>query len=259
MIDIHCHVLPFLDDGAADWEAALSIASALSADGVTQCVATPHWTGQPGETEKALATRQELEGRLEAASIALKLHSGNEVVLVPGLVEALKEGRALTLAGSSYVLLETAQLEQGAYTHNALFQLQSNGYKVILAHPERVRSWQGSVGEVRDLLHRGCRLQVNAASLLGKFGGEAKKAAEQFLKLGWVSILASDAHSPGKRPPLIGPAFKRCSELIGEEGAQALVRSNPAHILCDEELPYVDAELPAKRGFFSFSWLPWRS
>lgn len=256
MIDIHCHVLPYLDDGAEDWEAALAMARAASEDGIAQCIATPHWTGTPGETEKVLDRAEELRARLTEAGVPLKVHVGNEVVLVPRLVDALKEKRALTLGGSTYVLLETAQLEQGAYTHNALFQLQSNGYRVILAHPERVRSWHGYLGELRELLQRGCHLQVNAASLVGGFGAPVKKAAEALLRLGWVSLMASDAHSPKSRPHLMRPALKRCAELIGQEQAAALVTRNPARVLCDEELPYVDYEARPRRTFFSFPWWP---
>jgi protein-tyrosine phosphatase len=253
VIDIHCHVLPFLDDGAPDWEASLSMARAAVQDGIQQCIATPHWTGGPDETAAIRERAEEFRQRLTDAGLGLKVHLGNEVILVPKLVEALKEGRALTLGGSSYVLLETAQLETGAYTHSALFQLQSAGYRVILAHPERVRSWLGYLGELRELLQRGCFAQVNAASLVGGFGKSVQRAAEELVRLGWISILASDAHSPTKRPQLMGPAVKRCTQLIGAERAHALVHTNPARVLCNEQLPYIDMEDPPRRRF---PWWP---
>jgi protein-tyrosine phosphatase len=256
VIDIHCHVLPHLDDGAKDWETSLSMARTASQDGISQCIATPHWTGKAGEADLILSRAEELRARLAEAGIPLRLHVGNEVILVPSLIDALKERQALTLGNSHYVLLETAQLEQGAYTHQALFQLQASGYRVILAHPERVQSWQTGLGEVRDFLRRGCRLQINAASLGGGFGRQAKKTAEQLLRLGWVSLLATDAHGLDTRPQIIRPALKRCAELLGEEAARALVEDNPARILCDEELPYVDVDTAPKRSLFSFPW--WR-
>lgn len=253
MIDIHCHVLPHLDDGAADWDAALAMARMAQADGVRQIVATPHWTGAPGETESTLAQADELRRRLQAEGLRLKIHVGNEVVLVPNLVEALKEQRALTLAGSSYVLLETAQLDRGAYIHNALFQLQSHGYRIILAHPERVRGWHTDLEDLVQLIERGCYLQVNAASVLGEFGRPVQKAAERLLRRGWVSILASDGHSPEGRPPVLRRAFLRCAELVGEEAATELVEANPARVLCDEQLPYLEIERQERR-FFLFPW-----
>lgn len=254
VIDTHCHVLPYLDDGARDWETALEMARAAIEQGVTQCVTTPHWTGTEGEVETATARREELRERLEQEGLSLKLHAGNEVILIPRLVEALKEGSAKTLAGSNYVLLETAQLEQGAYNLNAIFQLQSNGYRIILAHPERVTSWQSSLTELRNLLERGCYLQVNAASLMGGFGPKAKKTAEELLRRRWVALLASDAHSSRSRPPLMGPALARCEELIGTEPARKLVQANPARVLCNEQLPYPNLDEPERRSFFSFPW-----
>jgi protein-tyrosine phosphatase len=259
VIDTHCHVLPFIDDGAEDWEASLAMARAATADGIRQCIATPHWTGRPGETETLQARAEELRRRLDEAALPLKVQTGNEVVLVPRLTEALKEGRALTLAGSSYVLLETAQLEQGGFIHAALFQVQSQGYRIILAHPERVRTWQSDFADIRELLWRGCYLQVNAGSLAGGFGKPAQKAAEELIRLGWASLLATDSHSPNKRPPLLSQAVARCATLIGDEAAHALVNENPARVLCDEQLPYVNADSTPRRSRFSFPWWPRRS
>jgi protein-tyrosine phosphatase len=258
VIDTHCHILPFIDDGAKDWDASLAMARMAVEDGIHRSIATPHWTGAKGETDKLLQTAEELRRRLAAEKVPLKVEVGNEVVLVPGLVPALKEGRALTLGDSSYVLLETAQLEHGAYIHSALFQLQSSGYRIILAHPERVKAWQGHFGELVDLMQRGCYAQINAGSLEGAFGPAARKAAEDFLRNGWVSLLATDSHSPESRPPLLGSAYERCCRLIGEDRARVLVEDNPARVLCNEPLPYIDTDAPPRRPRFQIPWWPKR-
>jgi protein-tyrosine phosphatase len=216
-------------------------------------VLTPHWTGAPGEPETVGCRIQELQQRLSDEEIPLRLHRGNEVILIPSLVQALEERRAFTLGGSSYLLLETAQLEHGAYTHSALFQIQSSGYRIVLAHPERVRAWQSNQSDLLQLLWRGCYLQVNAGSLLGSFGVPARKAAELFVRLGWVSLLASDAHSPESRPPLLSEALRRCAKLIGAPAAQALVEDNPMRVLCNEMLPPVDPDSIHNRRP---AWLP---
>src|SRR5436309_14283837 len=98
-------MLPAVDDGAEDWEASLAMARMAVEDGVSQCVLTPHWTGAPGESETVQQRFQELEQRLKDERLPLRLHRGNEVVLVPGLARALEEQRAFTLGGSSYLLL----------------------------------------------------------------------------------------------------------------------------------------------------------
>lgn len=249
MIDLHCHLLPSIDDGAADWDAALKMCRMAAADGITRCAATPHWTGTPGEPERLLERLRELRERLTAEDIDLEVCAGNEVILVPQLLEALQAGRALTLGGTSYLLLETAQLELGAYVDRALFQLQSHGYRIILAHPERVRVWYSRREELRDLLHRGCRLQVNAGSLLGEFGPEARRQAEWLVRSGWVSLLATDAHGPEVRCPRLTPAVRCCARWLGEKAAQAMVDEHPARVLANEELPLIHPESRARRQF----------
>lgn len=250
MIDLHCHLLPEIDDGATDWDAALAMSRIAVEDGIRICAATPHWTGTAGETEETLARLVELRERLEAERLPLEIHSGNEVILLPQLVDALKNRRALTIAKSSYILLETAQLAMGAYIREALFQLQSQGYRIILAHPERVRAWQVRREALRELVERGCYLQVNAGSLLGEFGSGPERQAEQLLRLGWVSLLATDAHSPTHRAPRLSGAIKRSIRLVGKEAAQALVEDNPARVLRNEALPRIDTERREPRKLF---------
>lgn len=238
MIDTHCHFLPGVDDGAPDWETTLRMLELARADGIDKTIATPHWTGVPRETERVRERFEECRSRCQG----IELYLGQEVILIPQLLEALQAGTALTLGGSSYVLLETAQLEFGAFNHQALFQLQAHGYRIILAHPERVRSWHGATGELSELLERGCYLQINAGSLSGSFGRATQKAAEALLVRGWASLLASDGHSDSARPPLLSAAAERCATLIGDRATELLVADNPARILCNEHLPYPNLE-----------------
>lgn len=250
MIDTHCHVLPALDDGAADWEEALAMVRASVTDGIRQVIATPHWTGRPGETEEVRARACELTERLKSERLDYRIHLGNEVVLVPRLVECLDTKQAFCMGDSNYVLLETAQLERGAYTTSALFQIQSHGYRIVLAHPERVSSWQRDLESLRPLIERNCFLQITGGSLLGEFGNPARKCAEEMLRRGWVSIMASDGHGQEKRRPVLSEARQRCEALAGREVARMLVEDNPARILCNEQLPYVelDSGPSARRG-----------
>lgn len=250
LIDLHCHLLPEIDDGAADWEASLAMCRIAVEDGIRVCAATPHWRGVAGETETVVERIAELRERLAAENLPLQVHTGHEVILIPQLVEALRGGRAFTLAESSYVLLETAQLALGAYIQEALFQLQSHGYRIILAHPERVRAWQGRSEALLELVERGCYLQVNAGSLTGEFGPGPQRQAELLLRSGWVSLLATDAHSPMTRAPRLSRAIKRCICLVGKQATQALVEDNPARVILNETLPRVDPERAAPRRLF---------
>ncbi|MCC2669081.1 MAG: tyrosine protein phosphatase [Armatimonadetes bacterium] len=254
MIDVHCHLLPNIDDGPGDWETAIRMARLAYADGVRKAITTPHWTGAEGEVERCRGRLGEHQERLKAAAIPLEVHLGQEVILIPSLAKSLAEGSALTLAGSSYVLLETAQLEFGAFNHQALFQLQAAGYRIILAHPERVPTWKGRYEELTELLERGCYVQVNGGSLLGSFGSAAKRSAEEMLRRGWVSLLASDAHSDTSRPPCLRRAAQRCATLVGDEATERLVNENPARVLCNELLPYPELDREPRRRAWSWPW-----
>lgn len=257
MIDLHCHLLPDLDDGPSDWDTSLRMIRMASADGVRSAVATPHWNGLGEGTERAVSRFEEAVRRVAEQEIDFQLHLGQEVILLPELLEALRSGGALTLAGSSYVLLETAQLEHGPFHHQALFQLQTAGYRIVLAHPERVRSWHGSWDTLKGLIERGCYVQLNAGSLLGSFGSAVRRAAEELLQRGWVSLLASDAHSETSRPPGLSAAHERAAALIGAPRADRLVQDHPAQVLCNELLPYTDPEgAPAGGQRRRWFW-PW--
>jgi protein-tyrosine phosphatase len=253
MIDTHCHLLPNVDDGPKDWETALRMVSLAQADGIRQVITTPHWTGVPEETERVRRRFAEFQSRCEGLEVFL----GQELVLMPQLLTSLQEGSALTLAGSAYLLLETAQLEFGAFKHQALFQLQSHGYRIILAHPERVPGWQREPSELRKLLERGCYAQVNAGSLTGSFGRSAQRAAESFVRRGWVSLVASDAHSDSGRPPLLSAAVERCEALVGERATELLVTDNPARVLCNELLPYPNLDEPERERAGRRWFWPW--
>lgn len=258
MIDTHCHLLPAVDDGPKDWDTTLRMLEIAREDGIRQAITTPHWTGTANETERIRSRFSELKTRCAALPGGVEPFLGQELILVPQLLDALRSGTALTLAESCYVLLETAQLEFGAFNHQALFQLQASGYRIILAHPERVKSWNGINEELRDLVERGCYLQINAGSLIGSFGRNAQKTAEALVRRGWASLLASDAHSDSSRPPLLSRAMKHCAALAGDRAAEMLVIDNPARVLCNELLPYPnpDAQPPAQRTRRWFQ--PWR-
>jgi protein-tyrosine phosphatase len=258
MIDTHCHLLPAVDDGPKDWDTTLRMLEIAQGDGIRKAITTPHWTGTPHETERIQSRFSEFKARCAALPGGFEPFLGQELILVPQLLDALRSGTALTLAESSYVLLETAQFEHGAFNHQAVFQLQASGYRIILAHPERVKSWSSASEELRTLVERGCYLQINAGSLTGSFGRSTQRTAEALVRCGWASLLASDAHSDSSRPPILSEALERCRSLAGDRAAELLVSDNPARVLCNELLPYpnLDANTAAERPKRWF-W-PWR-
>jgi protein-tyrosine phosphatase len=249
-VDVHCHLLPGIDDGSPDWETTLAMARLAVADGITAIVATPHWPLEgrtPGPLVRELAA--ETQERLRAAEIPLRVFPGHELEITTGLAEALAAGDALTLADSRFILLETPYFDLPVFLRDLVFRLQSQRFRPILAHPERNPRVQRDVTCLEDIVAAGCLLQINAGSVLGLFGPRPRRAAEALLARDWVQLLASDAHGAAQRPPLLAEATSAAARLVGPAAAGALVGATPFAIVQDLTPPPMPAAQPA-------GWLP---
>ncbi|MFO1433606.1 MAG: CpsB/CapC family capsule biosynthesis tyrosine phosphatase [Candidatus Competibacteraceae bacterium] len=233
MIDLHCHLLPGIDDGAADLATALAMAKVAVADGISLIACTPHiYPGLYDNTapgiERAVA---ELRVELEAASIPLDLTCGADTHLVPELPAGLRTGRIPSLHGSRYFLLEPPHHVAPPQFAESVFTLQVAGYVPIITHPERL-TWISHHYEVFCSLARsGVWMQVTAGSLTGRFGKSARYWGERLLDEGLVHILATDAHGVERRPPILSEGFQVAESYLGAEEAVRLVKTRPQGIL----------------------------
>ena len=203
MFDLHSHVLPGLDDGAPDLQTSLAMARAYVEQGVECVVCTPHIL--PGLYQNTGPNIREavrgLQQRLDHAGIALRLAPGADNHIVPDFVRGLKEGRLLTLADSSYVLVEPPHHVAPARLEDLFFDICLAGYVPVLTHPERL-SWIESKYDVMErLAARGVWMQITSGSLCGRFGQRPRRWAQRMLAEGLVHILATDAHNMTARPP----------------------------------------------------------
>ncbi len=251
MYDLHCHILPSLDDGPSSLDDAVSMARVAAMDGIVGTVVTPH-----GDAVEAAGGKDELERRLNAlraemarAGVKLQLMAGAEHKLRPELVESLVQGRAPRLNGSRYVLVELDFVNYAPYTEEVVFQLRLRGFTPVLAHPERQEVLQRDPMRVRGLAEQGVVLQLTAGSLEGAFGEGARRAAETMLKEGLAHLLASDAHgATGSRPPVMSRGAMLARKLVGDKGMELLVHENPAAIL--EDRGVVSLERRPSRSFW---------
>ncbi|MEI8374318.1 MAG: CpsB/CapC family capsule biosynthesis tyrosine phosphatase [Planctomycetota bacterium] len=237
-VDIHCHLLPGLDDGPATWSESVLMAEMAVADGVSTIVATPHQLGSYPANRVAtiypkVARLQEL---LDGRKIPLQVLPGAEVRIEPDLVGRIRSGDVLTVADRRRHLL--LELPQEVYfpLDRPLAELHAAGIVGILAHPERNLGILASPGVLRPLVEAGCLLQVTAASLLGVFGGRIRTFTEQLIKQRLVSLVSSDAHGTKSRPPGLRAAFDRVAELAGHSTAVALCCRNPACVVAGQPL-----------------------
>lgn len=215
--DMHSHALPGLDDGAEDWEESLEMARVAVACGTTRMVLTPHYLAGVYEPEAATirSLTAEFRKRLLAAGVSLVVLEGCEAFLSPEIPELLGAGRLTTLADKGgYVLVELPAGELPSWAGQVLFHIRVRGVVPILAHPERNVVLSARPQLLQAFIQQGVLVQVNGASLTGHHGRAAQKAAEQWLRYGWVHMLGSDAHAPqGWRSPDLRAAIARLRRL----------------------------------------------
>ena len=233
MIDLHCHILAGIDDGAPNLSISLDMAKASVADGVTDLACTPHILPglYPNTGPQIRQATQQLQDALDQHGIPLRLVVGADNHIAPDFVAGLRSGQLLCLAESRYVLVEPPHHVVPPRLEETFFGLLAAGYIPILTHPERL-SWIKSRYEVVARLGRmGVWMQITAGSLAGAFGKSAKYWAERMLDEGRVHILATDAHDTKRRPPNLRLGHDLAAARVGEGEAEHLVATRPRGVL----------------------------
>lgn len=254
MIDLHCHILPGIDDGAPDLETAIQMARAFAEDGVTVVACTPHilpgiYHNSGPQIRQATAQLQRL---IAERGIPLHLVTGADNHVVPEFLAELRSGKLLSLADTRYVLVEPPHHVAPPRLEELFFSLISAQYVPILTHPERL-TWISSNYAVMDRLSKaGAWFQITAASLAGDFGRNARYWAERLLDEGSVHLLATDAHDLKRRPPNLSRGRERAAKLVGEVEANNLVITRPRGVLYN--VP--PSELPLPRSHSSSAVQP---
>jgi protein-tyrosine phosphatase len=196
LIDMHSHVLSGLDDGASNMEDSLLILKELQSLGYKKLITTPHIMGDffKNTPETIFPKLEELKIIAKEKGIELELEAAAEYYLDEWFMERLKKNEKLLTFGDNYVLFELSYINQSAYVNEAIFMLKSQGYKPVLAHPERYIFWHGSAWILEEIHKKGVILQVNINSLCGYYSKGAQKMAEELIDLGIVEMLGSDCH-----------------------------------------------------------------
>ncbi len=249
MIDLHCHMLPGIDDGAPDEATSLEMARIAVADGIRVTACTPHI--YPGLYENDAAGIKQrvmaLQRRLLDEKIDLRLTLGADAHLTPELLGRLRAGTAPSLAGGRYFLLEPPHTAAPPRFSEAMFDFIAAGYVPVLTHPERLTWIKQHYGAFVALVKSGVWMQVTAGSLTGRFGKAARYFGEKMLDEGLVHILATDAHSLRHRAPLLAEGREAAAKRVGVEEAHRLVVERPQAIL-DNRRPAEVAPVPAMRA-----------
>jgi len=257
MVDLHCHILPGLDDGSPDMAVSLAMARLAAADGVSDTVATPHlFRGASNLTDFGQLAKKikEFQTELDREAIPLAIHSGVEIRFSHNLLEEIrKHRRNLVLAGSSYMFVEFPFDYVYGGVKDVFFQVMSEGLIPIVTHPERISTFMNHPERLFELVEMGALVQANAGSILGHYGSQIRDTAMLLLRLNLVHIIASDGHNTESRPPVLSPARRAAEPVVGPEAAAAMVRDNPRAVIEDQALPYlpepVHPQTPVERHF----------
>lgn len=241
MIDLHCHILPGLDDGPANMDFSLAMAREAVDANIQIAVATPHIRADyEGITaERIAAAADELNARIEEDGLPLRVIPGGEVA-IPMLDElGDDELTLLSLGSGGYVLLESPYGRSPVDVEGAVAEITRRGHSTVLAHPERCPLFQADVDRLAALAERGVLCSITAASLAGSFGARARSFAVELMRRGLVHDVASDAHDHLHRPPhLRAPIVDVEDDLPGAADAAAWYTvTAPVAILAGNEIP----------------------
>jgi protein-tyrosine phosphatase len=237
VIDIHCHLLPEVDDGPKSWDVAIEMCRMAASDGITHAVATPHANDRYAYNREYLSgLLTELQSRIDPA---LQLTLGCDFHLsFENLERVLEQPHTYTIGETNYLLVELSNYSVPTQLAECFFRLGDRGLIPILTHPERNPILQQTPQRVLEWADQGCLIQITGSSLTGFWGERPESVARWLLDRSAVHILASDAHDTKRRIPNLSAARAAAEKIVGAEYANALVDGNPAAIVSGLPIPH---------------------
>lgn len=235
MIDLHCHILPGIDDGAPTLEVALAMARAAVNDGIKITACTPHIYPGLYENSQTIIAQAIADFELELIrhEIPLSLTIGADTHLAPDLLQGIQEGRIPTLGHSRFLLLEPPHHVAPPRFEESVFQLLAAGIVPVITHPERLTWIETHYSKMATLVDGGAWMQITSGSLTGRFGRRPKYWAERMVDERLVHILATDSHHIDKRPPYLAEGRDAAAQRCGEAEAFNMVDTRPRAILAN--------------------------
>jgi protein-tyrosine phosphatase len=246
MVDVHCHILPGLDDGPDSMDESLAMAETAIADGITHVVATPHSSTEYSfDYRRVQYLRDRLQGEIGER---LTLATGCDFHLNPENLDALRRNAApFCVNQRNYLLVEFNEISIPPALDETLHDLQLKGIRPVITHPERNAILRRQRERLANWVRLGCCVQVTAGSLTGGFGPRAQEDSLCWIGKGLVHIVASDAHNTRRRPLRLQSAYELVRNQFGEDKARALFVENPMAVFEGRDLPHVPEILDEQR------------
>ena len=234
MVDIHSHILPFVDDGSNDLEISFEMLKSAAAAGTDEIVLTPHCNLY--DREKNYLYEMQLvfdafKQKVEERNIGIKIYLGAEVFADESIMQLLKKGLLPTINGSRFLMIEFDFYSTPAYICDTVRSIGRMGYVPIVAHPERYSCIKKINGVSMEIMNSGGLLQVNKGSLAGEFGESARQTALELISHNTAQFVASDAHSLSSRTVEMDLTYEIIEDYFGNKTAQSLLNDNPACLI----------------------------
>ncbi len=233
-MDIHTHIIPGVDDGSESMEQSMKMIAQAYDEGIRAIIATPHYgvVNYGYDGNKVQEAFHELRREVKKAYPDMHLFIGNEIYYTQGIAGDLLEGKAKSLAGTSYVLVEFNTTAEPGLMKRAIDEFTLNGYRTIIAHVERYQCLEENRPAIQELIDRGAYIQINCRSLVGD--RNTAKRLKKLLEEGLVHFVSSDCHDSGRRRPMFRDAVRLIVKWIGKEKTKQIVNKNIIHIIKDE-------------------------
>lgn len=233
MIDVHCHILPGIDDGSRSIEESMEMIKEAYEAGFTAIISTSHYVEEIYRASKA--KRQELIDMLsektEQDGLDIKIYNGAEAYISPDLVELIEAGELPTMNGTKYLLMELPMHNQILGLERVIQNIISQGITLIIAHPERYSYVQKNYKILNELADMGVLFQANYGSCIGQYGKEAEKTLKKLLKADRISFFGTDCHRANSVYCQMPEVLKKLEKMIGKEKLEKLTTTNPLKLI----------------------------
>ena len=234
MIDTHSHLIYGVDDGSKTLEESIKILSELTKMGITDTIITPHYINETNYMSTKIDNLKKLnilKKELKKNNININLYLGNEVYIDKNISSLVKDNKICTLNNKEYILIELPM--SGIYSdyQDILANLINEGFKVVLAHPERYSTFQKDFNKIYELNDIGVLFQCNVGSILGEYGIKAKKVVKRILKEDLVFMFGTDIHHNNKSIDFVEKSKNKIKKYVSEEKLEDLFINNAKKII----------------------------
>lgn len=254
MIDLHCHILPGIDDGAETMEASIAMAEKAISQGITHILCTPHHNNGKYHNPKSdvISLVSSLQSELDQRNLPLTVLEGQEVRITGDLIEDIRNDEILfTDLDDTYILIEFPTMEVPTYSEQVFFELKSLGKTPVIVHPERNAYFRKDPNNLLPFLEMGCLAQLTAPSYMGVFGKDIQKTAKIMVEYNLVQMVASDAHGVKKRTFYMKEAYEQIAKDF-DPSKVALMKQVAKDLINGDQIDYPDFIEIKKKKFGLF-------